>query len=148
MSKPSSSLIAVLLLALVPPAAAAPPANDACNAATSIPALELPFNQSLDTTQATSEGDPAVACVTPAPGKSVWFTFRPETSDSYAFDTAGSTPAGYQPVLTLFTGSCGGLTPVANACDRGRMRAPCPNAWPRRSTPSRRTRCARPRAAR
>lgn len=121
MSKPSSLLIPVLLLALVPPAAAAPPANDACNAATSIPALELPFNQSLDTTQATSEGDPVIACITPAPGKSVWYTFRPETSDSYAFDTGGSTPTGYQPVLTLFTGSCGGLTPVANACDRGRI---------------------------
>jgi|GEM_PF-1869553 len=121
MSRSIPSLITALLLALVPPAAAAPPANDACPAARAIPGLELPFTQVLDTTQATSEGDPAVACVTPAPGKSVWYTFRPETSDSYAFDTGGSTPSGYEPVLTLFTGSCGGLTPVANACARGRL---------------------------
>ena len=124
MSKPSSSLIAVLFLALVPPAAAAPPANDACPTAKTIPGLELPFTQVLDTTQATSDGDPVVACVTPAPGKSVWYTFRPETSDAYAFDAGESTPAGYEPVLTLFTGSCGGLTPVADACARGRLVAP------------------------
>ena len=87
MSKPIPSLVAVLILGLALPATAAPPPNDACSAATTIPGLELPFTQVLDTTQATSDGDPAVACVTPAPGKSVWYTFRPETSDAYAFDT-------------------------------------------------------------
>ena len=124
MSKPIPSLIAVLILGLTFPVTAAPPQNDACSGATTIPGLELPFTQVLDTTQATSSGDPVVACVTPAPGKSVWYTFRPETSDAYAFDAGESTPAGYEPVLTLFTGSCGGLTPVADACARGRLVAP------------------------
>ena len=121
MSKPIPFLVAVLLLALALPSAAAPPPNDACSAATTIRGLELPFTQALDTTQATSDGDPAFACVTPAPGKSVWYSFRPETSDAYAFDTGGSSPVGYEPVLTLFTGGCGGLTPVPNACARGRL---------------------------
>lgn len=124
MSKPISSIIAVLILGLTFSATAAPPQNDACSGATPIQGLELPFTQVLDTTQATSDGDPVVACVNPAPGKSVWYTFRPETSDAYAFDAGESTPAGYEPVLTLFTGSCGGLTPVADACARGRLVAP------------------------
>lgn len=121
MSKSIPSLVAVLLLSLSVPTVAAPPPNDACSAATEIRGLELPFTQVLDTTQATASGDPAVACASPAPGKSVWYTFRPEMSDTYAFDTSGSTPAGYAPVLTLYTGSCGALAPVPNACARGRL---------------------------
>jgi hypothetical protein len=121
MSNPLPSLVVVLVLGLALPVAAAPPPNDACSAAVTIRGLELPFTQVLDTTQATADGDPAVACVTPAPGKSVWYSFRPETSDTYAFDTLGTSPAGYNPVLTLYSGSCGGLTPVPNACARGRL---------------------------
>jgi hypothetical protein len=121
MSKPIPSLVAVLILGLSFPVTAAPPPNDACSAATTIRGLELPFTQVLDTTQATADGDPAVACVASAPGKSVWYSFRPETSDTYAFDTGGSTPASYGPVLTLYTGGCGGLAPVPNACARGRL---------------------------
>lgn len=121
MAKPIPSLTLALILGLSLSAAAAPPPNDACSTAKPIPGLELPFNQTLDTTQATADGDPAVSCVSPAPGKSVWYTFRPETSDAYAFDTTGSLPAGYNPVLTLYTGGCGGLTPVPNACARGRL---------------------------
>jgi hypothetical protein len=121
MSKPIARFLPAALFALALPAGAAPPPNDACPAATAIPALELPFTQVLDTTQATSDGDPAVACVTPAPGKSVWYTFLPETSDAYVFDTGNSTPAAYGPVLTLYTGGCRDLTPVPNACARGRL---------------------------
>lgn len=121
MSKAPPSLALAVLLGLGLSAAAAPPPNDACSAATPIVGLELPYSQTLDTTQATADGDPAVACVSPAPGKSVWYTFRPETSDAYAFDTTGTLPAGYNPVLTLYTGACGGLTPVPNACARGRL---------------------------
>jgi hypothetical protein len=93
-------------------------------AATTVPGLELPFIQTLDTTQATTDGDPAVSCTSPTPGKSVWYSFQPSTTDTYAFDTAGSTPFDYEPVLTLYTGGCGGLTPVANACARNRLVAP------------------------
>lgn len=121
MKKLISCLVPAALLALALPVASAPPANDACPAATTIPALDLPFTQVLDTTEATSGGDPAVPCATPAPGKSVWYSFRPETSEAYAFDAQASTPSEYGPVLALFTGSCGGLTPVANGCARGRL---------------------------
>lgn len=123
MARHVALLFPVPLLALALAAPAAPPPNDSCAAATPIPALELPFTKTLDTTQATADGDPAVACVSPAPGNSVWYSFRPETSDTYAFDANASTPAEYQPVLALYTGSCGGLSPVANACARGRLAA-------------------------
>ena len=116
-----TSLLPVALLALALPATAAPPANDACPAAAPIPALELPFSSNVDTTQATTDGDPAVACVSLAPGKSVWYAFQPATTDTYAFDATASTPASYAPVLALYTGACGGLTPVANACARNRL---------------------------
>jgi hypothetical protein len=121
MSKQISSLLPAALLALALPAASAPPPNDTCPAATAIQALELPFTQILDTTQATSVGDPAVSCVAPAPGKSVWYTFTPETSEAYAFDATASTPSEYAPVLALYTGGCGSLVPVANGCARGRL---------------------------
>ncbi len=121
MPKSIHSLLATAILAVALPATAVPPANDACGTAAAIPALELPFAQALDTTLATADGDPAVACVTPAPGKSVWYTFRPQTTDAYAFDATTSTPADYAPVLALYTGGCGGLTPVANACARSRL---------------------------
>ncbi len=121
MPRTTASLLPAVILALALPGTAAPPPNDTCPAATTIAGLELPFAQALDTTQATSDGDPAVACVAPAPGKSVWYTFRPETSDAYAFDATASTPGEYAPVLALYTGGCGGLTPVASGCARGRL---------------------------
>lgn len=124
MSKLMTRAIPAALLALSLSAGAAAPPNDTCTSATPIPGLALPFLLTLDTTQATADGDPAASCVTPAPGKTVWFTFRPETSDVYAFDTSGSSPAEYGPVLALYSGSCGGLSPVANACSRGRLVAP------------------------
>ncbi len=123
MSKTIASLVTAATLTLGLVAAAAPPANDACSAATTVPALELPFDATVDTTQATSDGDPAVSCVTPAPGHSVWYTFRPETTDVYAFDTGGTEPFAYEPVLALYTGTCGGLNPVAGACARRRLAA-------------------------
>ncbi|MHB8797161.1 MAG: hypothetical protein ACYDBY_01740 [Thermoanaerobaculia bacterium] len=112
--------LAALLLASTA-AVAAPPPNDTCPAAITIPGLELPFTRMLETIQATSDGDPAMPCATAAPGKSVWFAFQPATSDSYVFETAGSAPADYLPVLALYTGGCAGLAPVAGACDRGRL---------------------------
>lgn len=123
MARPSVSLVPASLLALALAAPAAPPPNDSCAAATAIPGAELPFAQVLDTTQATEAGDPAIACEAASPAKSVWYTFRPETADVYAFDATASTPGDYLPVLALYTGECGGLVPVANACGRGRVAA-------------------------
>jgi hypothetical protein len=107
MTKPflSHASVTIAALALALSAQAAPPSNDACAAATTIPALELPFATTLDTTQATADGDPTVTCVTPAPGKSVWYKFEPETSDAFVFDASSSLPGDYQPVLSLYTSS-------------------------------------------
>lgn len=121
MPRSSSSLALAALLLVAPAAGAAPPPNDTCPAAITISGLELPFTQMLETVQATASGDPAMPCATASPGKSVWFKFEPATSDSYVFETGGSTPADYQPVLALYTGGCAGLAPVAGACDRGRL---------------------------
>lgn len=116
-----SSLTLAALLLTSTAAAAAPPPNDTCPAAMTIPGLELPFTQMLETVQATADGDPSMPCATATPGKSVWFAFQPATSDSYVFETAGSAPADYLPVLAIYTGGCAGLTPVSGACGRGRL---------------------------
>lgn len=121
MPRHSSSLALAALLLVAPVAGAAPPPNDTCAAAITISGLELPFTQLLETVQATEAGDPALPCATASPGKSVWFKFEPATSDAYVFETGGSTPADYQPILGLYTGGCAGLTPVAGACARGRL---------------------------
>ncbi len=124
MSRSTLRTLVAVLAALALPATAAPPANDTCAAATTISGTALPYTQTVGTTEATSNGDPAVSCTTPAPGKSVWYTFKPQTSDTYVFDTYGSAPTDYQPVLSLYTGDCGGLTPVANGCARNKLVVP------------------------
>ena len=123
MPRQLSSLALAALLLISTAAAAAPPPNDTCPAAITISGLELPFTQQLETVQATEAGDPPMPCATASPGKSVWFKFEPATSDSYVFETGGSAPADYQPVLALYTGGCSSPTPVAGACARGRLTA-------------------------
>lgn len=113
----------VLSLSLALPTTATPP-NDACGSALLVPMQTLPFVHTVDTTEATTDGDPAVPCTTIAPNKSVWYRIRPETTDYYALDTTGTVPAAYTPLLSLYVGSCGGLVPVPNACARRRLVAP------------------------
>src|SRR5512140_3876160 len=116
MSKLSWSIASAALLGISLGSAAAPPVNDTCGAATPITQASLPYTQALDTTQATSDGDPAVACAPQGVGKSVWYSFRPEASGVYVFDASGSTPVEYQPVLALYMGSCNNLTLIPGAC--------------------------------
>ncbi len=118
---PAFSLVLAAALA-AGSVAAAPPPNETCSAAVTISAGALPYLATVDTTEATNDtGDPAMPCVSPAPTRSVWYSFTPAVTDSYRIDTAGTTPADYEPVITVYTGTCGNLTPVLGACDRGRV---------------------------
>ncbi|MCC6128631.1 MAG: hypothetical protein IT186_01780 [Acidobacteria bacterium] len=97
-------------------ASGAPPANDSCATATVITLAPSTINQ--DVREASSNAsDPGPVCAPIAKGKSVWFSFTPSKTDVYSFSTAGSSPVeDFTPVIQVFTGSCGGLIPVAQGC--------------------------------
>jgi hypothetical protein len=97
------------------PAVAAPPANDSCAAAT---ALTLsPSSVTQDVREATTDpSDPVLVCAPAGSGKTVWYTFTPTKTDVYTFTSSGSPVSDYIPVLQVFTGNCGSLTPVTDAC--------------------------------
>lgn len=86
------------------PADAAPPSNDVLDGA--IPIQTVPFSTSLDTSEATAEGD---GCANPA--ATVWYVFTPPSDGTYDITTVGSdydtmiSVFGASPFLHLF--SCG-----------------------------------------
>jgi hypothetical protein len=84
------------------PAYAVAPTNDDITGATTI--TGIPFTDTVDTTEATAgEGD---SCG----NATVWYTFTPDTSGSYAFTTFGS---DYDTTLGLYEGTVGSLTLLA-----------------------------------
>ncbi len=52
------------------------------------------------------------------PSKVVWFSFTPQTTDTYRIDTLGSSPADYDTILGVYTGGCGTLAPVSGVCGK------------------------------
>ena len=108
--------LSIGLIGAASPSTAAPPANDSCSTATAI--TVAPSTTTQDVREATSQtSDPTLTCVPAANGKSVWYTFTPSKTDVYSFSLAGSGPvAEYAPSLQVYTGSCGNLTPLAQAC--------------------------------
>lgn len=72
------------------PASAAPPSNDTYTGAVAIP--EVPFNTSLDTTQATTDADDTElnVCGAPAMDASVWYSFTPTVTEFYLADASAS----------------------------------------------------------
>ena len=74
----------------------------------------LPFTQSSDTAAATaSQDDPTQSCAwTSDHFSSVWYKYTPGKSGLLMADTDGS---GYDTIITVYSGTCGGLTEVA--CD-------------------------------
>ncbi len=52
------------------------------------------------------------------PSKVVWFSFKPQATDTYRIDTLGSSPADYDTILGVYTGECGTLAPVSGVCGR------------------------------
>lgn len=106
--KPAIRFLLSLSL-LIPLAAPSAPANDTCAGAQSL-AAGAPV--SMSTTDATSTGDPTLDCGR-SPGNGVWFRFTPSISGAVTISTCG---ASYDTVIGVFTGGCGGLTPIPGGC--------------------------------
>ncbi|MEY2427378.1 MAG: hypothetical protein QOJ40_263 [Verrucomicrobiota bacterium] len=87
--------------------------NDQCAGA--LPVTGLTFSAALSTSNATSTGDPAPACV-PGFGNGVWYRYTPAAPGQLELDTFGS---DFDTGLGLYTGSCGALTQVACNDDSG-----------------------------
>ncbi|HVO26808.1 MAG TPA: hypothetical protein VMW56_24625 [Candidatus Margulisiibacteriota bacterium] len=105
--------VVVALVLIAGARANAQPVNDACTNAIVIGSL--PFSDSQDTTSATTElTDPIHPnCTGTQEGFSVWYSFTPAVNGTIQFDT---TDSSYQAFVTVYTGSCGGLTQVADFC--------------------------------
>jgi uncharacterized protein DUF6299 len=112
-----SLLIAALLgSVLAVPASAQPPSNDTFENATVI--SSLPFSDTLDTTEATSDSVDAevvAACgVSVTTAKSVWYEYTPPVDQAVAIDTSGS---NYSVGVGVVTGSPGSF--AAQSCFAG-----------------------------
>jgi hypothetical protein len=98
----------VLLTAI--PASASAPSNDDITNATVI--TSLPFNDTVDMSQATFAATDVSFCGGNA--ASVWYTFTPSISERVAFDPG---PSNAAIAIDVFTGSPGALSPVG--CGQG-----------------------------
>jgi hypothetical protein len=87
----------------------APPVNDNCTGA--IVVTGLSFTNTQSTIHASSNGDPAPACVSNF-GMGVWFAFTAPDNGTVVADTIGS---DFDTGLGAYTGSCAALTQVG--CD-------------------------------
>jgi hypothetical protein len=85
-------------------------ANDTCSGATPM-TLGTTYNSNTATATATDE--PVPECQLDF-GASVWYTFTPTTNGTYLIATCGS---DFDTVLSIYTGTCGLLTPIANGCN-------------------------------
>jgi hypothetical protein len=86
-----AGLATALLVLTVSPASAAAPSNDTFAGAQVIGAL--PFDATVDTTQATTDADDTAAnanCGAPATDASVWYAFTPATDGGRIVDVSGS----------------------------------------------------------
>jgi hypothetical protein len=84
------------------------PPNDGCqNARTVGP---LPYQDTLDTTSATSSADDPVSCTGSVDSNSVWYTITPSANTVFAVDTRSS---NFNTVVSVFTGACGSLASIA-----------------------------------
>jgi PKD repeat protein len=93
--------IGLALVVLPAPAALAQPSNDDFANATVIDPSSLPFTDTVDTIQATTEADePTGGCS--YNGGTVWYAFTPSNSGLYRVDTSAS---DYSNTITIYTGS-------------------------------------------
>lgn len=103
------TMTALALVAAVPASAAAAPANDTIAGATAIAAV--PFTETVDTTEATTDAEDAAVnttCGAPATNGSVWYTFE-ATAAAYLVDVSQS---GFTAGVIIATGTPGNLTLV------------------------------------
>jgi hypothetical protein len=68
-----------------------------------------------NTAASTSTGDPAPSCDSSV-GKGVWYTYTPAHDGVVIVSTCGS---DFDTALQVYTGQCGALSAVANACNDG-----------------------------
>ncbi len=89
-------------------------ANDLCQTPKVI--TSLPFTDTSDTRQAGTLANEPVTCSGDTDTHSVWYRITPTVNTVYGTDTVGS---DYDTVLSVYTGSCDSLTPVACSNDFG-----------------------------
>jgi PKD repeat protein len=110
------------LLVLAAPAALAQPANDNFATATVIDPSSLPFTDTVDTTEATTEADePTGGCF--YGGGTVWYAFTPPSGGVFQVDTNASS---YFHAINIYTGSSLAtlsLVTCGYPADRPRFRA-------------------------
>jgi hypothetical protein len=102
-------LAVILNLSLISPALAVVPSNDLYGGRTSIGSL--PFSDSLDTTEATTDADddemnPEI-CGAPATDASVWYELAPASDGAVIVDVSGST---YSAGVIVATGGPGSFS--------------------------------------
>lgn len=105
-------VLAILLmtgsLAFAAPVLAAAPANDTYAGRTVIGSI--PFTESIDTTEATTDADDAVpGCIPPATDASVWYEVTAASTGGLVVDVSTST---YSAGVTIATGSPGSFSLV------------------------------------
>jgi hypothetical protein len=84
------------------------PANDSCQSPRAI--SSLPYQDELDTKNATSAADDPASCAGNQAQKTVWYSITPSADTVYGIDTLAS---DYDTAVSVFTGACGSLTAVA-----------------------------------
>jgi len=109
------SVVALWSLTFATPALAAAPGNDTYAGRAAVAAL--PFTDSLDTTEATTDADDADAnadCGAPATDASVWYEFTPAADTNVLVDVSAS---DYSAGVIVVTGSPGSF--VLQGCGPG-----------------------------
>ena len=92
--------------------------NDECATATVIPSI--PYSTTQNTRLATQNAaDAVISCndVGAGLGKTVWFKYTAAKDTSVRISMVGSTPAEYDIMFSVYTGTCGNLTEVVCADD-------------------------------
>ena len=110
-------VLGVALMSLTTPtmATAAPPANDEFLTATVIHPAALPFNDTVDNTEATKEPGEPERCITSPVERTIWYSFTPDASALYQADTFGSNFSSFVEVYASSGPGFEGLSPIA--CD-------------------------------
>jgi len=82
--------------------------NDACQNPRSI--ASLPFQDTVDTSAATSAADDPVTCAGSQGSNSIWYSLTATANTWIGVDSSASS---YDTVLSVYTGACGSLNQVA-----------------------------------
>jgi hypothetical protein len=82
--------------------------GDACLNSHAI--ISVPFQENADTRSATSSPDDPVSCSGGRDLNTVWYSITPTVNTVYGID---ATSSDYDTVVSVYTGSCGTLTPIA-----------------------------------